>query len=260
MPTGRSTSTSNKTKSDRRGSGVSVSQMDSTDDKLDHINQVLLTLMTKDDMIFHMDKLRDEIRQENKEMIERLEGKVFDLENENERLRETVGQLETSVQIAEERIVHMARRDNALEQQGRKNSIRIVGLNSDRTETAEVCVEKCAKFFRDNLKVDVKVTDIDIAHRLGPRSTICKFVRRMKKFEVMKARKELKGKKIYIFEDLTQENQQILKRAYELDCVENSWSIEGKLFVKLRNGKKRRISDDTILTSAYLLNDANFAN
>lgn len=94
-------------------------------------------------------------------MVERLEGRVFELEIENKNLRDTVDQLEKSVELSVERIVELTLRDNALEQE---NSVRFIGLESDRTETAEACVEKCAKFFQDNLKGDIKTTDIGIAH------------------------------------------------------------------------------------------------
>ncbi|XP_069114330.1 uncharacterized protein [Argopecten irradians] len=248
-----------KTGTERRQSTLSLSG--SADEKLEHIYQTLATLMTKDDLVFQMNKLREEIREENREMVQRLECRVFELETENDKLRDTIEQLENSVELSVERIVQLTLKDNSLEQQGRKNSVRIVGLPNDRNETAEACIDKCAKFFRDYLNVDIESTDIDIAHRLGPQSTICKFTRRIKKFEVLKARRKLKGKKIYIFEDLTQENQRILKRAYDLGCVENTWSVDGKLFAKLK-GKEtiRRISMNTVLTDEYLLDDGNFVS
>ncbi|XP_069109404.1 ribonuclease Y-like [Argopecten irradians] len=188
---------------------LSVYQV-SADEKLEHIYQTLATLMTKDDLVFQMNKLREEIGEENREMVQRLECRVFELETENDKLRDTIEQLENSVELSVERIVQLTLKDNSLEQQGRKNSVRIVGLPNDRNETAEACIDKCAKFFRDYLNVDIESTDIDIAHRLGPQSTICKFTRRIKKFEVLKARRNLKGKKISIFEDLTQETRESL--------------------------------------------------
>lgn len=64
------------------------------------------------------------------------------------------------------------------------------------------------KFLQKYLGVTVEVRDIDDAHRigtflsLGNRSIICKFVTRLKKFEVIERRKELKGTYIAIKEDL----------------------------------------------------------
>ncbi|XP_033725206.1 uncharacterized protein LOC117315171 [Pecten maximus] len=140
-----------------------------------------------------------------------------------------------------------------------------IGLeDSNKNETVEECVEKIVKFAKEKLKVTIDNADIDIAHRLGmfqrdkPRNIICKFTHRRTKFEIIKQRKVLKGSRCYIVEDLTRTNQQRLKEAFELRCVERSWSTDGKLFVLLKNGKKRRLQYNTILTESFLMNDANF--
>ncbi|XP_033727750.1 uncharacterized protein LOC117317072 [Pecten maximus] len=219
----------------------------------------------KEDMCQQMISLREEIRRENRELIERLEGRVFDLEEQNEDLKQTVTKLEQHLSDSEDKRIELEIKQNDLEQHGRKNSIRIVGLeDSNRNETVEDCVGKIVSFVKDKLKVAICKSDIDIAHRLGPfqrgkpRSIICKFTHRRKKIEIIQGRKVLKGSGIYITEDLTRINQQRLKAAFELQCVERSWSMDGKLFVLLKSGKKRRIYADTILSEAFLMDDNNF--
>ena len=85
---------------------------------------------------------------------------------------------------------------------------------------------------------------INIANRLGkktttvPRQIIVKFHSRMKRDELLKKRRELKGTNIYISEDLTPINQQVLAclRKKMPDEVEQSWSNRGRLYCKTSIG------------------------
>ncbi|XP_021372694.1 uncharacterized protein LOC110462821 [Mizuhopecten yessoensis] len=254
MTSTRSASTSNskgQSKGPHSGrlSDISRGKM-STDEKLDNIYVILSTL--KEDIHSQMIILREDIKKENRELVERLESRVFDLEEQNDDLKQTVSKLEQHLGESEDRQCEQDNKLNDLEQHGRKNTIRIVGLeDSNKNETVEECVEKIVKFVYDKLNVTIVEADIDIAHRLGvyqrgkPRNIICKFTHRRRKFEIIKQRKLLKGTRCYIMEDLTRINQQRLKEAFELRCVERSWSTDGKLFVLLKNGRKRRILNTT---------------
>ena len=46
---------------------------------------------------------------------------------------------------------------------------------------------------------------------------------------------------IVIIEDLVPTNYQVLNRAQNHDAVANTWSYEGKLYAKLKNGAKIRL-------------------
>ncbi|KAH3802154.1 hypothetical protein DPMN_155825 [Dreissena polymorpha] len=91
-----------------------------------------------------------------------------------------------------------------------------------------------------HLNVHLEYKDIEIAHRLGKyipnknRAVIVKFVRRQTKIDVMKRAKQLKGTGIYINEDLTKINAEVLAslRLKEPSHFERAWSHEGKLFVR----------------------------
>ncbi|XP_069109651.1 uncharacterized protein [Argopecten irradians] len=219
----------------------------------------------KEDMRDQMISLKEDIKKENRELVERLEGRVFDLEEQNDDLKQTVTRLEKNLADADDRIYELENKQNDLEQHGRKNSIRIVGLeDSNRNESVDECIGKIVKLVKDKLKIGINKHDIDIAHRLGPyqqgklRNVICKFTHRTSKIDIVKQRKVLKGSGCYIMEDLTRKNQQRLKEAFELDCVERTWSIDGKLFLLLKNGKKRRLFPSAILSEAFLKDDRNF--
>ncbi|KAH3879976.1 hypothetical protein DPMN_003888 [Dreissena polymorpha] len=69
---------------------------------------------------------------------------------------------------------------------------------------------------------------------------IVKFVRRQMKIEIMKRAKLLKGTGIFINDDLTNINAEVLAslRLKEPELVEKAWSRDGKLFVRYR-GQER---------------------
>ncbi|XP_069109835.1 uncharacterized protein [Argopecten irradians] len=209
-----------------------------------------------------VNRVLNDVRDENRELVEELRGRVFDLESENEKLRQTIGNLES--EVCNLQGSHITRL-NDLEQHGRKNSLRIHGLEDiSVSENVEECVDKIVKFVSSKLNVDISSGDIDIAHRLGkfnrdrPRNVIVKFTHRRKKIEIIRARSKLKKTRYTIFEDLTKINQQILKDAYRLQCVKHSFSTDGKLFAILHDGRKRRLQVGTPLTDEFLMKDSNF--
>lgn len=211
----------------------------STEEKIDSILNMVTEF--KDNMRTEMEKLRENIKEENLELFERMEGRVFELERSNDFLKHKVMVLDKELERAFERIDELETKRNDLEQQGRKNSIRVLGLTDDnKKESVEDTVEKVVELVKSFGNVNICDSDIDTAHRLGvyqqgrPRPIICKFVQRRKKTEIIKERKKLKNTGVTIVEDLTKTNQQRLKDAYSLPCVERTWSSDGKLFVLLK--------------------------
>ena len=85
-------------------------------------------------------------------------------------------------------------------------------LSGERNTTKAVIARMNSEFPGLNLNK----TDIDICHRLGrkqpqnSRPVIVKSVSRMLKQSIMRRKKELKGKNIYLNEDLTQCNRFIV--------------------------------------------------
>ena len=93
-------------------------------------------------------------------------------------------------------ITSLENKVNDLEQYTRKNSIRIHGLK-EAVSGHENTYDLVCDYINSNLKLD---TDIEVAHRVGPkirgpkpRSIIVKFLRRSDKLAVMLNRKMLKG-------------------------------------------------------------------
>ena len=87
---------------------------------------------------------------------------------------------------------------NELEQYGRRNNVRITGVDDSWTETAELTTTKVVKLINDKLSLTVSENDVDISHRMGKfdqnrkRPIIVKFTRRHVQHNVMKNAKNAK--------------------------------------------------------------------
>ncbi|XP_033731169.1 uncharacterized protein LOC117320790 [Pecten maximus] len=238
-------------------------------DRLDELSAKLENSVTKeymDSIVFKLkEDIQTEIQRQNEELVNSFKLRINTLESENEELKDKVSLLEQRQCDSDYTINDLECKFNDLEQQGRKNSVRISGLHDPSVkESVEDCVKKVVEFSNTKLGVSLRPEDIDIAHRLGKfdnsrkRTVIVKLTHRTKKQELVRARRILKGTGLIVSEDLTRFNQQRLSEAFRLDCVQNSYSIDGKLFVVLKNGKRRRLFYSTKLTKSYLENDANF--
>ena len=94
---------------------------------------------------------------------------------------------------------------------------RISGINGDaHRQTSEATAELVRNTIKEKTGDDINEHEIDIAHRLGKfkqgkqRPIIVKFVRRQTKIKVFKQAKQLRQSSIYINEDLTKLNQEVL--------------------------------------------------
>lgn len=133
-----------------------------------------------------------------------------------------------------------------LEQYSRRNTLRIFGLpvRHKDEDTDKVIVE----LFNEKLGVPVTAADIDCCHRLHSKDNarspiLVKFCRRSVKNRVYYSKKKLKGTKIVIFEDLTKMRTELLKRARETYGMNNVWTSEGVVTIKVGN-KVRKIHNE----------------
>ena len=117
---------------------------------------------------------------------------------------------------------------------------------TEKWETAETSEDKVLAIIRDKLELrHVKSEDIEIAHRIGKRNqkgaraVIVRFMSRKVKNEVFRNRKKLMEKKcgVFIVEDLTKKNYQLLAKAKDNPHVDKVWTANGKVFVKTKNSK-----------------------
>ncbi|KAL8603177.1 hypothetical protein ACOMHN_032623 [Nucella lapillus] len=193
-----------------------------------------------------------EIRKENimlKKQIETLTRHCQDMSDEVKRL--------------EKKVKEGKEMRNNLEQYTRKDNIKIINLQGDKPRvTSDETEKRVVDFLHSQLGLPTITSDhISIAHRVGPyrqsqnRPIIVKFISRKTKVSVMKNKRNLKGQKIYINEDLTKLNAQRLAELKKHIGVLSAWSFEGSLYCKLINLEKIKIEDGGIGVIDRLLID-----
>jgi len=240
----------------------------SIEQQLKEINEKLGHVVRKDDKSFLRElvkeifiEIKDTLMASLTLRIEVLEGDVHDKATENQALKEEINSLKRQVEpkdselhvenmkIQHEKVqMNISEKLNEQEQYSRKNSIRITTLAEDYPEeTALETAEKVVKNLNHHLKLNLSKNDIDIAHRLGKhkpekrgRAVIVKFIQKTTKQNVLAKRKLLKGKGVAVYEDLTRLNSEVLActRKKLPDEVNDSWSVNGNIFVKWKANEK----------------------
>ena len=118
-----------------------------------------------DSIIIKSDKRLDYVEGKLHEVEDKQDKMTIDMQNieRNQTLgAELMTGIETQVRLSAEKS-----RNN--EQYQRNFNIRIFNLPEKLNETTEECEENVIRLFREKLEVDVKISDIDILHRLGPK-------------------------------------------------------------------------------------------
>lgn len=240
----------------------------------DDINKKLSNVITKDDGFLR--SLIREIFQEIKveflnsvyNRLEILEGRLFERDEENDRLKKSIDTLTETIDnqkqlIQQQKVENKKLQDeigatnteiedklNDLEQYSRKNNIRVSGIPELGSEAAEVTTEKIIETLNDKIPdLHLLKDHIDVAHRIGgkrkgsQRQIIVKLSSRMKRDEILKNRKMFKGTQIFINEDLSKTNQLVLTciRKKMPDEVDQAWSRGGRLYYKLKSNINRVI-------------------
>ena len=153
----------------------------------------------------------------------------------------------------EAKVEKLQEKTNDNEQYSRRYSIRIYGLSQasglvqegvDGVVPKENCAQTVIDFCKDELGVIVKREEIDRAHRIGrpndagQRAIIVKFVGYESKLKVMRVKRRLRRKRIFINEDLTWLNQKLLKQVREA-CKGSAlvYTADGYVMVRSKNGE-----------------------
>lgn len=174
-----------------------------------------------------MTEMKTELLNSVVNRIEMLESKIYDRDSKTETLTNDVKRLEKIVEnqnnanatlrkTIEENTENMVKYQNDSEQYSRSNNIRIHGLVSNTAyETADETTDNVIKMLHGTMNINLRREDIDVAHRMktfnhGRQETIVKLQSRLTKDRILRNRKQLKGTGIFINEDLTQLNQQVL--------------------------------------------------
>ena len=191
--------------------------------------------------------IREELSKIN-DRVDMLEGQLHETLQINDNLKSDLASIKE--ELASEReeksmmkisVETALQKANDNEQYGRLEGIRVHGVAETEGED---CKQKVCAIFHDKLGLDIKPSDISKIHRINQRfpkpgkarPIILRFVAHYHKRACILNRSKLKNTGIVIIEDLTQVNFGALNRAYNHELVDSAWSVEGKLFAKLKQG------------------------
>ncbi|KAL8610697.1 hypothetical protein ACOMHN_047266 [Nucella lapillus] len=200
--------------------------------------------------------------------FEKLEGSVFELECERDKLKADVAKLRGENTGIQQRMVQQTKEISDLkcgandqEQYGRLWNLRVFGVQESKGETTEDCVNKCVKSFSKKLGVPVSSSDVEIAHRTGrvtsgtgsskPRPIIVRLFSRRQRGLILTARRKLKQTGVSVGEDLTQVNYRLLRQVSNHSATLTTWSSNGKIIMKLKNGKKVNVYTNTYIDKLF---------
>lgn len=252
----------------------------SVEKHLKEIKEILKNVITKDDPSFKriivetIKDMKEELLKSLTHKVDILEGELHEKRVENEQLRKDIEQLrreqinktEFETVKADYNLKHLeclrhtssldtsvtksCEKINDLEQYQRRNNLRISGLLDNPTENEENTITKiCEKLNEHIPDLELEASHIDIAHRLGNfepgnhRVVIVRFIFRTTRNKILANRACLKGTDIYVNEDLTKLNVNVLSsiRHKRKDEVEFAYTREGKIFVKLKDKSKVKL-------------------
>ena len=232
-----------------------------------------LTRADLDDMIARavhaaVDVLSTELNNYFDKQFEKLNQTQNDLKADNVKLKEKVTEIHAKMTVLETNLS----RQNAIiedqknlinqtlkwtnknEQYSRRNNLKIYGLERGENENCRLAV---SNLITNILGIPLKEGDIATAHPLPRRNdrndgdqnaqerplpVIVQFssAARDRRDEALKRRKQLKGSKTVIYEDLTEMNSKLMKSVKNHPEIKNAWSHKGRVMGITKAGKKIR--------------------
>lgn len=137
---------------------------------------------------------------------------------------------------------------DVMEQYSRRNCLIVHGV-PDTTDPESAVLD----IFTNKLGVSIGRETIDRCHRLGtsansstsrPRAVIVKFTTYQARQKVFSMKRQLKGTKLLITENLTRRRNELLSKAKSLPNVTATWTSDGRIVCLLASGRKVSITTD----------------
>ena len=149
---------------------------------------------------------------------------------------------EVRIQQLEKDVACLRSDNDRMEQYSRRANIRIHGVKEVPNENVE---EVVINVLKEKMKLNIDSDAVDRCHRLGPnsqknRTIIVKFARYNFKKMVVSGRRELKGTKIVITEDLTKKRHEVLRRVWKEFGTRDTWTVDGVIYHRDSGNNKLR--------------------
>ena len=185
----------------------------------------------------------EEVSRKFKNEIDELNGHIFQLQQDNDNLKQRVAYLEKERQTEKDNVASAKAHAIENDQYARRNNMVVFGINEQEKNPAEAI----RKIIKEKIKISLKADDIEICHRLGKktlnknRPVIVRFRYRDVKWEVISERKALKGTGVIFAEDMCKELQDLQKTVSGHPNVQSCWAWNGKVQAKDATGKVHNI-------------------
>ena len=183
---------------------------------------------------------------EMEQTIEKQDALIMELQTSNNDKSKELTALKQQVNRLNYNLEALDQKLDAQEQYSRRNCVRLFGCPEKSGENTYITVLKVAS---EHLHMDLKLEDIERSHRVGkrkehpdrqnPRGIIVKFKSYRKRQEFISKRRQLKGQKISIVEDLTSRNQKLLNETRTNIKVDKAWSKDGRIYALLKGNNNQ---------------------
>ena len=230
-------------KKGRTYSCLSTSSNEDTPKRVRHSTTMATFEMSSNEFDEKLLKFKNEIISELNTCMDKkfsaLKEQIINLQEENARKNKMIQELEQKILVVKKHAINN-------EQYTRRENVRVFGIAED---VGENCVTKVFNLFREKVNADVKIEDVEVAHRVkgprsGPRGIIVRFANRAAKASVIRNRRALKDSGVVIVEDLCHELNALHNHLRKNDRVGSAWAWNGKICAKLKNS-------DNIFTVEY---------
>ena len=213
-----------------------------------------------------VDKLMRIVQGANKDLVD----SISSLRSEVASLRSALADRDTQIAALQTEVQQLRDANDALEQHGRRHSLRICDISDTQEDTTGALVSLANDV--PELEPQLTVKDISVSHRLPkrrnapgdePHPIIARFMSRADRDRVIKARKNLKeynksqNTKIYINKDLTATRAKLFAIARSLQKkghIMETWTYNGSIKVKTNGGVIKSVTNSSHFT--HILPDA----
>ena len=189
----------------------------------------IITTIVTNKLKNEMDTLKSQLAIKDK--------KIEEMQEEITNLKEKIEDLEDNI--------------DSVDQYERRDTIIISGPAVPEETTTENTTSLVTTLFKDQLKLNIRNEDINVAHRLGARTSqrkrpvIVKLQNRSLKYDLMGACIELKPQ-LYINESLTPARLHIFKQVLNIrkehrDKFQQCYTKDGKITIKLKNSTTKHV-------------------
>lgn len=184
------------------------------------------------------------------------------LDNLNTAKDGKIAYLESKVSALENKISELNDSVDDIDQYERRDTVIINGPSLPDETPQENCTDLVVNTIKNNLHINMTHTDINVAHRLGPkqqgkkRPVIVKLHNRAKKYELVQACITVKPQ-LYINESLTPKRRSLYTiirkiKAQHKHILQQCYTSDGKIIVKLRNSPTKYIITSEQNLAAFL--------